>query len=69
MFKTASNNVHTSIIGGYLLIDCLLGPSTSSAKKTQGNTEQDPDNPRPVDEGDNKIKCPLLSCTAKIWQQ
>jgi len=50
MFKTASNNVHTSTIGGYLLILCLLVPSTSSAKKTPENTEEDANNPRPADE-------------------
>jgi len=69
MFKTASNNVHTSTIAGYLLVLCLLVPSTSSAKKTPESTEEDPDNLRPADEGDNKIKCSLLSCMAKVWQQ
>ena len=55
-FKMASNNVHTSTIGRYILISCLLLPTTSSAKKTPENTEEHPDNRRPADEGDNKMK-------------
>jgi hypothetical protein len=51
MFKNASKRVSTSnVVASPDLLSLI--PSTSSAMMTPENTEQDPDDPKPADEGD-----------------
>jgi hypothetical protein len=37
--------------------------------KTQGNTEQEHDATEPADEGDIQMEYPLISFTAKVYEQ
>jgi hypothetical protein len=41
-------------------------PKPSSALVTPENTEEDPDDPEPADEGDIQIDTPLVSCAAQV---
>jgi hypothetical protein len=51
MFRKASKSVGTSTI--VVSLDHFSAtPSTSSSMKTPQNTEKNPDNPEPADEGD-----------------
>jgi hypothetical protein len=55
MFKKASKSVCQSTI--VLSRDPLSPtPSTSSARKTPENTEEDPDDPESIDEGDIQME-------------
>jgi len=55
MLKKVSNRDYTSTI--VVSPDHLsCGPSTSSGMKTTANTEEDPDDPEPADEGDIQMK-------------
>jgi hypothetical protein len=55
MLKKVSNRGHTSTI--VVSPDHLsCGPSTSSATKSPADTEEDPDDPEPADEGDIQMK-------------
>jgi hypothetical protein len=55
MFKKASVNVCTSTA---VVSSDHLSPTTStcSARKTPGNTEEDPDDPQPAEDGGIQIK-------------
>jgi len=55
MLKKVSNRDYTSTI--VVSPDHLsCGPSTSSGMKTPADTEEDPDDPEPADEGDIQMK-------------
>jgi hypothetical protein len=57
MFKMTTKSVCTSAFVVYS--DPLSPtPSMSSAMKTPENTEEDPDNPEPADEGDIQMEYP-----------
>lgn len=55
MFKKASGNVHTSAV--VLPPDPLSStPSIPSNMKTPENTDDDPDDPQPAEEGDIQME-------------
>ena len=51
MFKNASKSVYTATVAVFP-DPSPPTPSTSSAMITPENTEQDPDDPKPADDGD-----------------
>jgi hypothetical protein len=64
MFKKATKSGCTSTV---LVSPDPLSPtlSPSSAMMTPENTEEDPDDPEPADEGDIQMDTPLISCAAQ----
>jgi hypothetical protein len=68
MFKKASKSVCTST--AVVSPDPLSpAPSATSPMRTSGNTEKDPIDPKPADEGDIQMEYSLLSCRAKEYEQ
>jgi hypothetical protein len=60
MFKKASKSVCTSTIV------VSSDPMSPSIAQTPKNTEEDPDDPKPADEGDIQLEYSSISCTADM---
>jgi hypothetical protein len=65
MFKKASKSVCTSVV--VVSPDPLFPTASTSASKTPENTEEDPDDPEPADEGVTQVEYfSLVSCTPQV---